>query len=65
MPFWEGVSTDRYREVEVIRNFEDLDMVFTEGMRISIEMLKGDLYRHGMNVIPRTHCKTVKEVETR
>lgn len=65
MSFWEGVSTDRYRKVEVIRNFEDLDVVFTEGMRISIEVLKGAFYRHGINVIPKTHCKIVKEVETR
>jgi len=60
MSFWEGLSTDRFREVMVIRDFEDLGLVFTKGMRITVEVLEGSLYRYGTNVIPKTHCEIVK-----
>ncbi len=59
MSFWEGISTDRFREVMVIRDFEDLGLVFTKGMCITVEVLEGSFYRYRTNVIPKTHCEII------
>ncbi|CAG1770570.1 hypothetical protein BAC3_01162 [uncultured bacterium] len=63
MSFWEGVSTDRFRRIIVERGYEDLGFYFTEGMRLTVEVLEGSFYRHGINVIPKTHCRDVKREE--
>ena len=58
MPFWLDLSTGQYKEVVVIRNWQDLGRRFVQGQIVYVEILKGsEFYRSGLHVIPTNHCR--------